>query len=86
MAAELPLIEPIVTLPELKIEQPLLTQPLADQRNLELPLPAFTVTPREFIVLTLLAKPDLPYTGYELLQALLAVGLRFGKMNVFSSP
>ncbi|MGB6976706.1 MAG: cell division protein ZipA [Gammaproteobacteria bacterium] len=47
------------------------------------PRPLFNVSPREFIVLMLMAKPEVPYTGYELLQVLLAAGLRFGKMNVF---
>ena len=37
----------------------------------------------ELVVLHLLAKSDCPYAGYELLQALLAVGLRFGDMEIF---
>ena len=37
----------------------------------------------EIIVLMLLARRDRPYVGYELLQALLSAGLRFGKMNIF---
>lgn len=37
----------------------------------------------EIISITLLAEKDRPYSGYELLQALLSNGLRFGKMNIF---
>jgi cell division protein ZipA len=37
----------------------------------------------EIIYLILLAKADQPYVGYELLQALLATGLRYGPMNIF---
>jgi cell division protein ZipA len=37
----------------------------------------------EILYLILAAKPHKPYLGYELLQALLAVGLRFGAMNIF---
>lgn len=37
----------------------------------------------EVLYLMLMAKPDKPYVGYELLQALLAAGLRFGAMNIF---
>ncbi len=35
------------------------------------------------IVLQIQAFPDKPYMGYELLQTLLSVGLRFGEMNIF---
>lgn len=37
----------------------------------------------EILYLMLVAKPNKPYVGYELLQALLAGGLRFGAMNIF---
>ena len=37
----------------------------------------------EIMYLMLIAKPNKPYVGYELLQALLAQGLRFGAMNIF---
>jgi len=37
----------------------------------------------EVITLTVMAKPGEPYNGYELLQSLLAAGLRYGEMNVF---
>lgn len=39
--------------------------------------------PQDLIILTLLANKERPYVGYELLQALLASGLRFGKMQIF---
>lgn len=37
----------------------------------------------EFIILYLRASEDKPYGGYELLQALLSNGLRYGKHNIF---
>lgn len=37
------------------------------------------------IVYHVMAEPEHPYTGYELLQALLSSGLRYGAMNIFSS-
>jgi cell division protein ZipA len=40
-------------------------------------------TNEEIIYLILAAASDKPYVGYELLQALLVVGLRFGAMNLF---
>lgn len=39
--------------------------------------------PADVIALTLIAPANHPYRGYELLQALLAVGLRFGDMKIF---
>lgn len=41
------------------------------------------VVPHELIVMRLIARQDRPYKGYELLQALLANGFRYGKMNIF---
>lgn len=35
------------------------------------------------VVMHLVASPDRPYRGYELLQLLLALGLRYGKWNIF---
>lgn len=35
------------------------------------------------ISLMLMANPEKPYAGYELLQGLLSSGLRYGKMNIF---
>lgn len=40
--------------------------------------------PGETINLEIRAYPDQPYMGYELLQALLAAGFRYGEMNVFN--
>lgn len=37
----------------------------------------------DLIILYLIAPPNQPFIGYELLQALLAANLRYGKMNVF---
>lgn len=37
----------------------------------------------EVVAFNLLAPTEKPYCGYELLQALLAAGLRYGKMNIF---
>ncbi len=42
-----------------------------------------TLFPQDLIIFNLLANKDRPYVGYELLQALLAAGLRFGKMQIF---
>lgn len=39
--------------------------------------------PNDLISLMLMASPEKPFVGYELLQALLSAGLRFGKMNIF---
>lgn len=37
----------------------------------------------ELLYIMLVARSDRPYTGYELLQALLSCGLRFGAMDLF---
>lgn len=42
------------------------------------------VEPISVIVLGLIAHPTHPYAGYELLQALLSVGLRYGKKQIFN--
>ena len=42
-----------------------------------------TLSP-EVIKLEMRAYPDQPYMGYELLQALLSAGFRYGEMNVFN--
>ncbi len=39
--------------------------------------------PQDFIVIRVIADPEQQYSGYELLQSLLANGFRFGKMNIF---
>ncbi len=39
--------------------------------------------PQNFIVMRVISDSDEPYSGYELLQSLLANGFRFGKMNIF---
>lgn len=39
--------------------------------------------PEELIVVNVIARAGEVYAGYELLQALLSAGLRFGKMNIF---
>lgn len=37
----------------------------------------------DLITITIMSQPDKSFAGYELLQALLSAGLRFGKMNIF---
>lgn len=37
----------------------------------------------QYIILYVMAPKDQAYRGYELLQSLLAVGLRYGEMNIF---
>lgn len=39
--------------------------------------------PDKIIIINILAQPDKLFLGYELLQALLSVGMRFGEMNIF---
>lgn len=40
-------------------------------------------TLRDLIAMRIIAEPSRPYSGYELLQALLSIGFRFGQMNIF---
>ena len=47
------------------------------------PSPEPEALPVERIILFLRASPSRPFSGYELLQSLLAAGLRFGEMNFF---
>lgn len=44
-----------------------------------------TVSPpaNDIIILYVLSNADRPYVGYELLQAILSAGLRFGEMSIF---
>lgn len=49
----------------------------------EKPTPTNDDVFNDVIVLNVLADHAHPYRGYELLQALLAVGLRYGKWNIF---
>ncbi|QLH43325.1 MAG: cell division protein ZipA [Coxiellaceae bacterium] len=39
--------------------------------------------PNNLLIMSVMADPSQPYVGYELLQALLSAGFRFGKMNIF---
>lgn len=41
------------------------------------------ISTQELIVMRFIASKDRPYSGYELLQALLSNGFRFGNMNIF---
>lgn len=43
------------------------------------PLPDY----QDIIVINIMATPDKKFIGYDLLQALLSAGMRFGKMNIF---
>lgn len=45
--------------------------------------PEQKTSPQEIISLTILAKKGEAYSGYELLQSLLALGFRYGDMNIF---
>lgn len=42
-----------------------------------------TAMSQHILVVYLQAKAERPYVGYELLQAILSCGLRYGKMNIF---
>jgi cell division protein ZipA len=67
----------------LLLDDPLL-QPKAPVKKVTIQAaPKKTPTGEEVICLVLVAKPNKPYAGYELLQSLLAAGLRFGAMNIF---
>lgn len=64
-------------------DDPLLqpTKPTPSKNN-EMPKKTKSAV-EEIIFLMLAAQPNRPYVGYELLQALLDAGLRFGAMNIF---
>lgn len=47
------------------------------------PKPVKKNAEQEFLVLYVLAKPGHSFVGYELLQSLTALNLRYGKMNIF---
>lgn len=49
----------------------------------EQPKAAPKISNQELIIMRLIASKDRPYSGYELLQALLSNGFRFGNMNIF---
>lgn len=66
-------------------------EPQAETPTIDLNEPNTTLTNHdhstsfgETIKLEIRAYPDQPYMGYELLQALLASGFRYGEMNVFN--
>lgn len=58
---------------------------IATQAKLEEPIPIRPAAPikREVIVFYILAPAKQPFIGYELLQAVLTAGLRYGEMNIF---
>lgn len=60
-------------------------EPKTGAHSLEQSSPVMAVesTPMDYISLHLMAPRDCPYNGYELLQALLANGLRYGDKNIF---
>ncbi len=60
----------------------------ASKTQLEVKEPAIPAAktnakPTEYLVLHVMAPLDYTYNGYELLQSLLANGLRYGEMNIF---
>ncbi len=64
------------------LEEPIGTEP-SDAELKDADEVKENVAPHELIVMRLIARQDRPYKGYELLQALLANGFRYGKMNIF---
>lgn len=58
-------------------------QPAAPSKPAFVATHADEVAVAELISLNLRAADDKPYAGYELLQALLSCGMRFGSMNIF---
>ena len=55
----------------------------AEEIKVEEPETAPKIATQELIVMRFIASKDRPYSGYELLQALLSNGFRFGNMNIF---
>jgi len=72
-------------------EQPVLTKEeptLGEVKETEQPKeeaikPQKKESPKDFIVMRLIAEGNRPYASYELLQTLFANGLRFGDMDIF---
>lgn len=64
--------------------QPIVVQPTLDEQS---EIPRDNCPPSEppvpVITFYLIAKQNRPYTGYELLQSILASGLRYGRMSLF---
>jgi len=63
----------------------LIDESITAVEELDQPIPLHQTTPvkKDIIVLYLIAPPKQPYMGYELLQAVLAAGLRYGEMDIF---
>lgn len=64
------------------LNDPLL-QPRGPVREVVQPTAKKPPAPDELMLIMLAAKPEKPYAGYELLQALLTAGLRFGAQDFF---
>lgn len=58
------------------------SSPVEDEADDEISAVA-TLFPQNLIMLNLRAPTNSPYGGYELLQALLSAGLRYGRMQIF---
>jgi cell division protein ZipA len=56
---------------------------LMEDYNEPAPQPAAPPKAESFIMISVMAKPNEPFIGYELLQALLGTGLRYGDMKIF---
>lgn len=64
-------------------DKPQVEPSLQPQQSIN-PTPRITsLNGQMFIIFYLIAPNDRPFVGYELLQSLLAAGLRYGEMNIF---
>ncbi len=69
--------------------EPLITAPIEQASGIVIAPAKFNTAPQkktitqDIIVLHVLAPEELPFLGYELLQAVTAAGLQFGKMDIF---
>lgn len=59
--------------------EPVATQPQPVPTKQRQPLPDV----QDIIIIHIMAEPGKKFVGYDLLQALLSAGMRFGKMNIF---
>lgn len=66
-----------------KVEEPQTTVHSPHNADLEIEANVSETAPSAVYALHVMAKPNNDFKGYELLQALLSQGLRFGEMNIF---
>lgn len=80
---EEPMFEDASSLSELPVEtEPEYDAPIPTNEMVS-EMPNHTSVGQKLLVAYALADPERPFTGYELLQAILSAGLRFGDMNIF---